>query len=65
MVPAQPQAQPRCYGVIGNDRGKQDRGETGADRPALCTVDDAQWVDSASMQALAFVARRILADRRP
>jgi DNA-binding CsgD family transcriptional regulator len=36
--------------------------EASADRPTLCIVDDAQWVDSASMQALAFVARRILAD---
>ncbi|WP_163751740.1 ATP-binding protein [Mycolicibacterium helvum] len=34
----------------------------GADRPTLCVVDDAQWVDSVSMQALAFVARRTLAD---
>jgi DNA-binding CsgD family transcriptional regulator len=34
----------------------------GADRPTLCVVDDGQWVDSVSMQALAFVARRVLAD---
>ena len=37
-------------------------GEAGAERPIVCVVDDAQWVDSASLQALAFVARRILAD---
>lgn len=37
-------------------------GEAGAAAPVVCVIDDAQWVDSASMQALALVARRILAD---
>ena len=32
--------------------------EAAAERPLLCVVDDAQWVDRASAQALAFVARR-------
>jgi DNA-binding CsgD family transcriptional regulator len=33
------------------------------DGPLLCVVDDAHWLDRASAQALAFVARRLLADR--
>src|SRR5262247_4524838 len=30
--------------------------------PLVCLVDDAQWFDQASAQALAFVARRLLAE---
>jgi DNA-binding CsgD family transcriptional regulator len=33
------------------------------EQPLLCVVDDAQWLDSASAQAFAFVARRLLAER--
>jgi DNA-binding CsgD family transcriptional regulator len=33
------------------------------DAPLLCVVDDAHWLDRASAHALAFVARRLLADR--
>ena len=29
------------------------------ERPLICVVDDAQWLDAASAQALAFVARRL------
>jgi DNA-binding CsgD family transcriptional regulator len=32
------------------------------ERPLLCLVDDAHWLDQASAQALAFVARRLLAE---
>ena len=34
--------------------------EVAAERPLVCVVDDAQWLDRASSQALGFVARRLL-----
>jgi AAA ATPase domain len=36
--------------------------EVAGDRPLVCAVDDAQWLDSASAQALGFVARRLAAE---
>jgi DNA-binding CsgD family transcriptional regulator len=36
--------------------------EVAGQQPLLCVVDDAQWLDRASAQVLAFVARRLLAD---
>lgn len=33
------------------------------ERPLICLIDDAQWLDRASAQTIAFVARRLVAER--
>ena len=37
--------------------------EVAEERPLICIVDDAQWLDRVSAQTIAFVARRLLAER--
>ena len=37
--------------------------EAAEEQPLVCVVDDAQWLDRVSVQTLAFVARRLLAER--
>ena len=36
--------------------------EVAGERPLICVIDDEQWLDRASAQALGFVARRLAAD---
>ncbi|HET6690426.1 MAG TPA: BREX system ATP-binding domain-containing protein [Miltoncostaeaceae bacterium] len=36
--------------------------EVAEERPLICLVDDVQWLDTISVQTLAFVARRLLAE---
>jgi DNA-binding CsgD family transcriptional regulator/tetratricopeptide (TPR) repeat protein len=36
--------------------------EAAQERPLLCVIDDAQWLDQASAQVMAFAARRLVAE---
>ncbi len=38
-------------------------GDAARERPLLCIIDDAQWLDRESMNVFAFVARRVYADQ--
>jgi DNA-binding CsgD family transcriptional regulator len=61
-----------AFGLIGRDAPDRfmvglavldllaDRAE---ERPLICLVDDAQWLDRVSAQTVAFVARRLVAER--
>jgi DNA-binding CsgD family transcriptional regulator len=37
--------------------------EVAEEQPLVCVIDDAQWLDRVSAQTMAFVARRLLAER--
>jgi DNA-binding CsgD family transcriptional regulator len=37
--------------------------EAAYDQPLLCLIDDAQWLDEATVQIVSFVARRLFAER--
>src|SRR5580704_9276573 len=37
--------------------------DAAAKKPLVCVIDDAQWLDRASAQAMGFVARRLLAEQ--
>src|SRR6266487_6680335 len=61
-----------AFGLIGGDAPDRfmvglavldllaDRAE---ERPLICLIDDAQWLDRVSAQTVAFVARRLVAER--
>ena len=48
--------------VSGRAGGAEPVPEAAEEQPLVCVVDDAQWLDRASAQALVFVARRLLAE---
>ncbi|NUP67789.1 MAG: AAA family ATPase, partial [Nonomuraea sp.] len=76
LVPGLPEAQRTALlGAFGeNQGGARDRflvglavltllADLAGDRPLLCLVDDLQWLDRASADALVFAARRLGAER--
>ncbi|MEV4106653.1 AAA family ATPase [Nonomuraea sp. NPDC049695] len=76
LIPALPAAQRAALlGAFGeSEEGAQDRflvglavltllADLAEERPLLCLVDDVQWLDRASVDALVFAARRLEAER--
>jgi DNA-binding CsgD family transcriptional regulator/tetratricopeptide (TPR) repeat protein len=70
-----PQRDALCvaFGLIDGDGKAPDRflvglaaltllSEAASNKPLVCVIDDVQWLDAPSAQALAFVARRLRAD---
>jgi DNA-binding CsgD family transcriptional regulator len=72
LAPPHQQALASAFGLGAGD-GSPDRlvvgvaalsllAKAGEDQPLLCIVDDAQWLDQASLQTFGFVARRLSAE---
>jgi DNA-binding CsgD family transcriptional regulator len=71
LRPAQRRALEAAFGLTPNGSGDRFLAATGAlallaeaaeERPLLCMVDDLQWIDRPSADALVFVARRLHAE---